>query len=217
MTCPAINIQITALIDSFGFDNCLFERNRNAVGAGGSIQLVGKNLFLYVLQSTFYKCTSDGIGGAIYFNSNSSIIEKICVIECRSKLYHHFCHINCIDGFENNTSYISLSRSPYTGSDGIQTMHVQGGKLYFHNSNLTYSYCQATPSIAINQPDPLEAKFNTIMSNYASENRIIEIKGPGLRNNLQFFNIINNTQKMNINGIVYLTSGSNFTFSNSIF
>jgi len=55
------------------------------------------------------------------------------------------------------------------------------------------------------------------MNNYASENRIIEIKGPGLRNNLQFFNVINNTQKIDSNGIVYLTSGSNFTFSNSIF
>jgi len=149
MPCPAINTRVTVLTDNFGFVNCLFERNRNAVEAGGSIQLVGKNLFLYVLQSTFYKCTSDGIGGAIYFNSNSSIIDKICVYECRSKLYHHFCHINCIDGFENNISYISLSRSPYTGSDGIQTMHVQGGKLYYHNTNLTYSNCQVGMLIGV--------------------------------------------------------------------
>lgn len=96
---------------SISIENCVFTRLNKYSGSGGVIYASGSGYNMSASFSMIINCTATGIGGAIFFNSQASILKTICVFRCHSDNMCHFAQVSTVQ--ENEASFLSMSYCSY--------------------------------------------------------------------------------------------------------
>lgn len=131
---------------------------------------------LIVKSSTFAKCKAakyPGDGGAIYFSGNSSLIDRVCCIECQAARDGHFVSIvirgeNGNDNQLNNTVVFGCKNESAT--TGWQTTFLDNGRIVSYYFNTTE--CSTSLQSSVFQ---MHSLYGNVLIRYAT---IRKCQGP---------------------------------------
>lgn len=193
---PYTNVSINLL-------NCFFTRfNLFNGGNGGIVYCYNQISNLYIGDSIFHLCSTNGWGGAIYFltiNNVNCKLEKNCANYCFAGV-NHFSYIAPLTSLSNNECYLVSITKCSNQTIGTRSFQLHGGKITVNNLNSSYNINVHVSSIWIAYPSQFIGKFWTICNNVAQSTTIF-LHGSSGYNFLTYSNIIKNNSP-NSNGVI---------------
>ena len=183
--------------------NSIFSRIETKTYRGGAISIIYpySSCILYLTNSLFFKCTSLGAGGGIFFNSlnGNSHLLKTCFYQCNAEnhLFFYFENIN-----------LQLNFTVLSNSEDIKTYCSIGLiKCNFFSNNFNLSNCKGYNPGILSDKSNLNFDFSYFEKIFSSNNNFL-IFDHSICN--FFFNNF-----LNINNISYFID--NFNISSIIF
>ena len=143
--------------------DCFFSRSQLYNGDGGVIYISGSSYVMSITYSMFFNCCSTR-GGAIYFDSKSSLLNKICSSKSSASTFQ-FAYISTSDN--NYVDY--LSNSLCNNVNGDQTFIMYMGNQRIENANFSFNNGLKVSGIIINSSIICSSKFCTFSKNNVSE------------------------------------------------
>ena len=197
--------------------NCFFTRTNVYNGWGGVIYSSQKNFNVVIVDCTFFACSCNSWGGAIWLDSinklSSSKLLKVCASECFAK-YGHFASICPYKGF-NDIQYVSISKcSPFEDAEKYTFYLGKYVSVSVMNLNSSNNKASERSGIHVLCPTTFVGEFWTIVDNVAnSECIFFNYNGQSI--DLSNANIVNN--KCTYGGVVSLFNGAVVTIHDCIF
>jgi len=187
---------------SITVSDCFFSRLSMYSGFGGVIFVSGGSYSMNISNSMFFMCNCSNDGGAIYFNSFSSILKMICACRCSCGTHCHFGWLQASN--ENYVEYLSIvlcSINPL----GWYSILLLYGRQTVDNTNCSMNTVQYISGIGIVRPSSFTCSLCTFSNNNASEYRCIYFYNNS--GTMTFTNIVHNNSPTN-NGVVLVVKGS---------
>lgn len=185
---------------SFEIQNCFFSRLTEYSQNGGVIFVCNGSYTMNVTDSMFYNCSSSGQGGAIFFNSTNSNIQRLCAHKC-SAARGHFADLQASG--ENYVDFLSVSFCSQVGS-GYYPVHLITGKQRVENTNSSMNDIFSGSGIRFYSPSSLMSSYCTYSNNKAIEGICIYFWS--CSGTLSSVNIVHNNSPTY--GVVYSNSGA---------
>ena len=192
---------------SFEIGFCSFHRLTQYSENGGVLFVSDGSYSMLVSNSMFYNCSSSGHGGAIYFNSINSTIQRVCANRCSCKASddHYGQFANLIASNENNVDYASMSVCSSLCS-GEAPIHLYQGNQRANNINSSLNCAFQCSGILIQSPLSFISSFCTFSNNQVSHSICIYFNScSGI---LSFANIVHNNSPHASYGVVFVNYGS---------
>ena len=188
---------------------------------GGAIFLNSLTINLLIEKTSFYSCSSDKNGGAVYFSCTfgACIFNLICGEKCWG--YNgHLIYIITSNSLKNEAHFLSCARCPNLNTLGYRnSLYFENGIQILKNINSSLNNIKhQTPGIIIYLPNSVTSNFCTISNNKVTEAGItIWLQGgSGIRKLLQW-NIVANNSPGGYGIIFSDYDGSSFIMSHCIF
>jgi len=181
---------------------------------GGAIYVENVHIQLHILSSKFSECIADASGGgAIYISAythGSSVIEKICANQCYMSSTGgtnpgQFAYIYTKMTKSNS---LMLSTIQKCSPDYLTRQHaimLRNGTQNNKEINSTNNVLNYFSGISFNNPNLLDLSFSTVAHNVATQFTCLQFNA--VHSNCKYLNVVNNTNKVNNNGIIR-TEGS---------
>jgi len=203
---------IDAAID---ISNCFFRRMGTLDGNGGIICIVIDSLTLKVADTMFYKCKCSNAGGAIYFNSQSSEIVRVCASYCQAEGNNHFIYIKASQN--SKLEYISTTVcSGAINSPGSHTIQLEGAPIIMNSMNSSNNIALEMPGFFINEVSLFNATFCSFSNNRAKYLSCIFFRK--CIGTISFTNIAQNTGEIEMGAFIFMFDAtSNVIFEYSLF
>lgn len=181
--------------------DCFFKRLSVLSESGGVICINGGSYNISVQFSTFYNCSSNQKGGAIFFVSLNCNLRMICANKCYAGTNYHFSLLKA--SIDCQIDYISLSSCSYQ-TKGNSPMALELGNQFMDNCNDSMNNAVQVSGIEITNPTSFLANYCTFSINNASQYVCIWFwNNPG---KIKYSNINNNNSPSG-HGIIYSYGG----------
>ena len=187
---------------------CFFNRLTTYSSQGGVIYINFNPFFLQIFETTFYKCSASGYGGAIFVYVTSSILKKICSDSCFSNSgAYQFAYLS-LNNDRLKTQDIELMTiiSCYPNfQTGSNSFHLDYGNQSIYYLNSTKNHLLDTSSLGSDIPTFFLMNFCNIYNNSVLSRSIRIFSNSN--HNISNSNIILN-QSPNNYGIISASSTS---------
>ena len=179
INCNFLNESIrpyTNIIGSFLLYNCYFKRFNNFLSDGGILYFNGIYSILNITQCHFNYCSSNGVGGTIYYKCSSTgskiNFNKICSSHCFSSISHHFAciMIGLSNTFKINISLMSISKCSPILTSISRVVEFEGAFQYINEYNSSYNKAKEISGLLSDYPSSFYGLYMTFLNNSASSN-----------------------------------------------
>ena len=125
---------------NISIQNCLVKNLAN--NQGGSIYVNSGNYYLYVNDTTFYRCGAvdslfhDGQGGAIFFYGIDIKLFRVCSYNCWTGPNGKYPFAYLCSDHDKYSDFLTITLSTAHSS----TIRIYGGAQYIYNSNISNNY-----------------------------------------------------------------------------
>ena len=209
--------------------NCYFQRSNVCDYSGGVIYIYNtvNNLKLYFVS--FFECGSKLHGGAIYFDSTSSlefhIILRNCLAhKCTCTLNYgsardgHFCYLYTRNNilYTNSIECSSISSCSNITDLGYSSTYLYNGNQSIISVNSSNNNAQRYSSFYFLYPNDFQLKFCYISMNVVTSFICLRYQGFSVDKIFSYTNFIGNNNIASSYSNIYLSSAT-LTITNSIF
>ena len=190
--------------------DCVFSRTSTFGESGGVIYIKENSYSLYLLRTTFFSCSTNIKGGAIYVENYVSKISMICAFQCKAKEKSHFAYIS--SSSNNIVEFLTVSRcsNDFIGEAVFILIKLQK----YDNSNSSMNYASIASGVDIAALNSFTSRFCCFSCNVASTKIILWLyQNSGT---FSYTNVVDNHISLS-SYIIYSHDTSMFTFNNCIF
>jgi predicted outer membrane repeat protein len=195
--------------------SCLFSKCTSASN-GGAFYCTSAT-YLLVESTSFFSCkTSNGNGGAIFFdntNSNGCVLNKVCGNDCcttsSSTGLFSYTRVKNAASSKNYINYSSIARCVEENSVSYRTFYIYYGKIHCPSVNSSMNKNKWRSGISCEPSTDSSSviaslTYSTIADNNASEYRVVYFNNGGSIANFEIkcCNIIRNTHIDKSYGII---------------
>jgi len=147
--------------------NCIFMRSFGYNGDGGVIYVVGENYTMSISDSMFFNVSSlTANGGAIYFDSATSKLYRICCSSCSAFSAGHFGFIQASKTNELELLSILLCAP---NNIGFSSVRMITGDQKILSTNLSLNYAERVSGIGIISPSSYVCSYCTFCDNHVTQ------------------------------------------------
>ena len=189
----------------FNINLCEFFRSTSYSGEGGVIYVNGGSYFMNISNSLFFNCMSNNNGGAIYFSSSNSLIQKTCASKCSCQtadnFYGQFGFITAT--INNHVEYLSLSYCSHL-TTGEAPIRVDKGNQRLDNINSSLNNAYQISGYGVWGPTTFSSLFCTFSNNKVADGFCLFLNSNS--GTISYANIVHNNSPTK--GVIYSESGS---------
>ena len=207
-------------ISTFGSTNFYLIDSSFISLTSGAITLSSLTINLLIEKTSFYSCSSNNHGGAVFFScsSGASVFHSICGEKCFTSgdnIHGSLIYIVTSISLRNEAHYLSCVRCPNSYSNGLRhSLYFQNGIQNLKNINSSLNIINhQTPGIMISSPNSVDSNYCTISNNKVGHSIAIWLSGGSGIRKLSQWNIVSNDSPSY--SIIY--DGGGYTMSNCIF
>ena len=190
---------------------------------GGVIYFYQQLVSLSIFYCIFFKCSSTGVGGAIFYlcdiNGSNSNISFTCVSSCWTISPNdcQFAFISTFNHINNDIkcNYLSINYLHKFYSNGINSILLYYGNQLYKSSNTSNNNILSCPLNYIAKPNNYLSNFCNFINNPISGYRSFVFMSNS-NNLISKCNIINNSSPTQ-HGVVTILDYGYYTFENCIF
>jgi len=190
---------------SFEINYCSFNRMTQYLDNGGVIYIADGSYSMSLSNSMFYNCSSSGHGGAIFFNSTYSTIQRICANRCSARAdANHFGHFAYLKATQiNQVLFLSISFCTHIKS-GECPIYLLSGSQKVDNTNSSMNNAAYNSAIGFCAPSSFTSTHCTFSNNNVS--RWVCLYFFQNSGTMSYANIVSNNSPDGY-GVVYLSGG----------
>jgi len=134
-TCTSEKIEVGRSYQDSNIDisSCFFHRESSYNGDGGVIYVQGSSFSIIINNAMFHECFCNSKGGAIFFDSLSSNLNRICASSCLCSTFGQFAYL--IADQNNYAQYLSVTLCGLVFQGNMAIRYYEG------NQKFDYSNC----------------------------------------------------------------------------
>jgi len=172
---------------------CSFFRTSSFSESGGVIYIITGSLG--ISNSMFFNCSSSLNGGAIYFDSSTIQINRICGNCCKA-VSGQFLFLRTQN---NNIGMISVS---YCCNNGIgsYSINIFNGNNRLDDSNSSFNYCNQVSGFGVSSPSSFSSSMCTIAHTSVKDSLVLLFVY--FNSTISYTNIVSNHSPTH--GVIYL-------------
>jgi len=181
--------------------DCSFLRFMACSGSGGVISVSGNGFEMYVSSSMFTNCSCSSSGGAIYFDSQKSVIKMICAFRCQGTEQGQFGYLKAVS--DNQALFVSIVKSSFSTS-GLYPMIFFSGDQRAISTNSSMNCAKWGSGIGVWSENTFFGSSCLFSNNTASD--CICLYFSRVNANLSYTCIVNNNSPSRY-GVIYVYLG----------